>query len=300
MSIRIRPAGPADALPIAEIHVATWRAAYQGVLPAEALAGLSVERRQGQWQQWLVPAAPQRVLVAVDRAEIVGFASFGPSRDADAGLWTGELYAMYVRPDRWGSAAGRTLWAEACAALAAGGSRAMSLWVLEQNPRARRFYEREGARADGEVKDEVLLGAPIRELRYRVALSAQAFAQGFAQAFDRLDEDGMARYLDPGVCWAGGAARVDLVLQALRARAAAPPDALDSFSRESTVSAISGDRYRLTVSERLREQGHAHLWRHALALTVPAERGVTNIVPLDLPGEPARLASFLRRVGVYA
>lgn len=300
MSIRIRAATSADAQTIAEIHVATWRAAYAGVMPPEVLSGLSVERRQSQWQQWLVPAASQRVLVAVDRAEIVGFAAFGPSRDADAGLWTGELYALYVRPDRWGSPAGRGLWAETVAGLARGGLRAMSLWVLDQNPRARRFYEREGAKADGGVKDEVLQGAPVRELRYRLPLPAQPFAEGFAAAFDALDEEKIARFLDLEVTWAGSAGwGQQAVLSALRARAAAPPDALEAFTRESTVSPISGDRYRVTVAERLREQGHVHTWRHALALTIPAERGVSNVVPLDLPGEPARLASFLRRVGIY-
>ena len=172
---------------------------------------------------------------------------------------------------------------------------------MENNPRARRFYEREGAKPDGGQKRETLLGVEVAELRYRAPLSAQHFAEGFAAALGRLDEEAMARFLDPACTWAGGAGfGLDGVLAAIRARAAAPPDALDSFIRESTVTPISGDRYRVQVSDRMRSGGHAHTWRHALALTIPSERGALNAVPLDLPGEPARLAAFLRRIGVYA
>lgn len=300
MSLRIRPATPADAPAIAAVHVNTWRAAYGHALPAEALAGLSVERREAQWQQWLTPAQPQKVFVAVERGEIVGFSSAGASRDADAGLWTAEVYALYVLPQAWGSGAGPALWSETCAALCRAGFRTLSLWVMENNPRARRFYEREGAAADGQQKTETLLGTPVVELRYRAQLSALGFAEGFAAALDAMDEDGMARFLDLDVTWAGGPGRGhDAVLSGIRARAAGPPDAFAAFQRESTVAPISGDRYRVQVADRLREAGHVHTWRHALAVTVRPERGILNVVPLDLPGEPARLVTFLRRIGIY-
>ena len=55
--------------------------AYAGTLPAEELARQSVQRREAQWQQWLGPRAPQQVFVAVERAEIIGFAAAGASRD---------------------------------------------------------------------------------------------------------------------------------------------------------------------------------------------------------------------------
>ena len=44
------------------------------------------------------------------------------------------------------------------------------LWVLEENPRARRFYEHAGWTADGGVKDEQWLEKLVREVRYRIAL----------------------------------------------------------------------------------------------------------------------------------
>jgi hypothetical protein len=44
------------------------------------------------------------------------------------------------------------------------------LWVAEANPRARRFYEREGWTADGGVKIEEFGGRPLREVRYTVGV----------------------------------------------------------------------------------------------------------------------------------
>ena len=42
------------------------------------------------------------------------------------------------------------------------------LWVAEDNPRARRFYEREGWTLDGGRKEEELLGVKVAEVRYRI------------------------------------------------------------------------------------------------------------------------------------
>jgi hypothetical protein len=40
---------PDDAEAIARVHVDSWRTTYQGILPDEVLAGLSVERRRAFW-----------------------------------------------------------------------------------------------------------------------------------------------------------------------------------------------------------------------------------------------------------
>jgi hypothetical protein len=44
----IRQAILEDAEAIAKVHVASWQAAYKGLMPAEFLASLSVERRKTQ------------------------------------------------------------------------------------------------------------------------------------------------------------------------------------------------------------------------------------------------------------
>lgn len=41
-----------------------------------------------------------------------------------------------------------------------------TLWVVSDNPRARRFYEAAGWAPDGTTRREDLLGSPVDEVRY--------------------------------------------------------------------------------------------------------------------------------------
>ena len=87
----------------------------------------------------------------------------GPSRD-ERNL--GELYAIYVDPDVWSEGAGRAL-LERAEERHADGYEEATLWVLTENPRARRFYEQAGWAADGTEKTEEWLGVEASETRYR-------------------------------------------------------------------------------------------------------------------------------------
>ncbi|HET7648347.1 MAG TPA: GNAT family N-acetyltransferase [Gaiellaceae bacterium] len=142
----------------------TWQAAYEHLFGAERLAGLDVERRRAGWERTI--REDGGVLVAERDGRVVGFASVGADRQ-DARR--GELYAIYVLPDAWGGGAGPALLAEATRALAASFPEAV-LWVLEDNPRARRFYERAGWAPDGTRRDEEFLGVATGEVRYRITL----------------------------------------------------------------------------------------------------------------------------------
>ena len=64
-------------------------------------------------------------------------------------------------PEAWGSGAGSALMAPGIEALRASGYRDAILWVLEDNPRARRFYEREGWALDGGAKQDEFLGVRV-------------------------------------------------------------------------------------------------------------------------------------------
>jgi ribosomal protein S18 acetylase RimI-like enzyme len=158
----VRRATPTDARAIAEVHVATWRAAYTHAFPAEVLDSLSVDEREQMWRRAMANDAIS--LYVAETEEIVGFVSVGPSSQAEG---EGELYAIYVRPDSWGSGAGAALMEAARGRLAERFSTAI-LWVLEDNPRARRFYEREGWVVDGHRTD-VVQGVEVPEVRYRLS-----------------------------------------------------------------------------------------------------------------------------------
>ena len=56
--VTVRPATPVDVHAIATVHVRTWQAAYDGLIPAEALAGLDVDARAAFWGRVLDSLTP--------------------------------------------------------------------------------------------------------------------------------------------------------------------------------------------------------------------------------------------------
>jgi GNAT superfamily N-acetyltransferase len=115
------------------------------------------------------PAAPAPVPAAPSPAP----ASAGPSPAPAAGPLTpaglagevGELYALYVTPAWWSAGAGRALMGSVIAALEAERYRRVVLWVLADNTRARRFYDRAGFAPDGGTNILTGLGG-VLEVRY--------------------------------------------------------------------------------------------------------------------------------------
>jgi len=170
----VRDAVRDDAPGIARVHTRTWQRAYEHVFPAERLASLVEEHRTEQWREWLTSPPPRRHTLVVEQAgEIVGFAHVGPTRDPEANEeLVGELYAVYVLPEAWGQGIGRALMGDVLARLRCEGFREAVLWVLEDNPRTRRYYELAGWHFDGGTKEETILDVPARQVRYRIALGA--------------------------------------------------------------------------------------------------------------------------------
>jgi GNAT superfamily N-acetyltransferase len=170
----VRPATLADAEGIGLVHVRSWQSAYRGKMPQDHLDGLDPARRAELWRRIMEETEPSRggVLVAVaERGGITGLASFGPSQDSDADpRVTGEVGAIYADPDAWGTGAGRALMASAVSELARLGYADATLWVLDTNDRARRFYALAGWKEDGANKTDGSRGFDIAEVRYRRTL----------------------------------------------------------------------------------------------------------------------------------
>jgi ribosomal protein S18 acetylase RimI-like enzyme len=149
--VEIRELTEADIDPVAALNVRSWQVGYAGIVPAEVLDVLDPARFAARRRALSAPAGA-RTVVADDAGTIVGFASFGPShvpqKHDEYDRSAGELYAIYVDPDRWGSGIGRLLIAAVVEGLAPDYPE-MRLWVLEENHRARRFYERAGLAPDG-------------------------------------------------------------------------------------------------------------------------------------------------------
>ncbi|MGW0288515.1 N-acetyltransferase family protein [Streptomyces tuirus] len=165
---RIREMTLADCGAVAEVRVGGWRSAYRGLVPQSYLDRLSVEEDAERRRTRLAQGDGSVVnLVAEDTGgEIVGWACHGPYRDGEVLTEDAELYAIYVHPDRVGRGVGRALLTESVARCRAAGHGRLLLWVLKENDRARRFYERAGFRADGAEEPFEVDGVAVPEVRY--------------------------------------------------------------------------------------------------------------------------------------
>ncbi|SBT53396.1 GNAT family N-acetyltransferase [Micromonospora auratinigra] len=178
----IRREEPDDAEAVARVHVHGWQAGYAGIMPDEVLRRLNpaawAQRRRDVGTA--DPDHPFTTLLAESDGVVTGFVTFGPYRNDqdrdDLDPAYGEILGMYLEPAWWGTGTGRALFAAARTGLAERGWTEYRLWVLADNARARRFYERAGLSADGvESTYPVPLAAGrdpvrLRELRYAARL----------------------------------------------------------------------------------------------------------------------------------
>jgi ribosomal protein S18 acetylase RimI-like enzyme len=163
--MQIHRATAEDCHAIAEVHVASWRAAYAQVLPADFLESLTVEDREPMWQR-TIAGGVTRLLCAKDAGQVIGFAAFGKSRDKAAPADRAELYAVYVHPAWWLQGVGRELWRTALERIQAEHYISTSLWVMVGNDRAIRFYSAAGFSSEaGSTRRFELGGATLREFR---------------------------------------------------------------------------------------------------------------------------------------
>ncbi|MGP9536477.1 GNAT family N-acetyltransferase [Brachybacterium sp. AOP43-C2-M15] len=138
----------ADVPALARLHVRGWEVAYGHALAGEQWFGQpAIRRRIEHWTAWLTPGNR-----AADEGEFrigrdpdgapVGLAASWPPRDPEP-VRERELSTLYVDEAWFGSGLGRALVESLL------GEAPASLWVAEDNPRARRFYEKLGFVADG-------------------------------------------------------------------------------------------------------------------------------------------------------
>jgi GNAT superfamily N-acetyltransferase len=173
--MRTRFATPDDAAAIGRIHTVAWQVGYEHVFGAENLATIDQAGRTARWRERLEGGGDDwsyDVLVVEDAAgAVVGWSTSGAARDVDDAAADGELHGIYVDPAAWGTGAARELLRATVERLRGHGFREATLWVLDDNPRARRFYAREGWRLDeGSVKEDEFFDVRVREVRYRITL----------------------------------------------------------------------------------------------------------------------------------
>jgi ribosomal protein S18 acetylase RimI-like enzyme len=168
--MHFREATPTDADAIALLHAENWRRAYRGAYSDDYLDGPVYDDRRNVWRdRYDTPRDDMYTALAEDDdGTLVGFAcSFAPGvpENDDQG-WGVLLDNLHVAAAAEGGSIGRrlvaasALWAERTYPDAG-----FYLWVLEDNARARPFYEHIGATNEG-LHLMPSPGGEVRSLRY--------------------------------------------------------------------------------------------------------------------------------------
>ena len=140
----------------AYVHWKAWQDAYAGIVDPSYLNALTLEKCQQIALRFV-----DHILIAKDDDKVIGFVAYGGCRDEDLPE-AGEVSAIYILKEYYDQKIGYRLMQKALKLLK--DHPLFVVWVLKDNERAIRFYERCGFKADG--KQKVLkLGSEIAEMR---------------------------------------------------------------------------------------------------------------------------------------
>lgn len=149
MDYSVRTAVPADLPGIEASYLRSWRAAYEDLLNADALKEQAEIRRDYNWVRG-ISSPDDDVAVAVDDdGRVIGVVQ--AREDPGGGRDLPEITMLYVDPVAWGTGAATDLLEAAVEWIRARGHDCARLRVVEEQARARRFYEREGWTADRDL-----------------------------------------------------------------------------------------------------------------------------------------------------
>ena len=159
--MEIRPINQNDDLTaISDIYEQSWKFAYQGIIPQTYLDSIP----HGRWANGITRDGLIS-LVMTEHDSIIGTASICRSRWAQYADH-GEIVSIYFLPEYIGLGYGGQLLRHCIAELSARGFDRILLWVLEENARARQFYEKNGFVCTGETMQTDLGGKDLREIMY--------------------------------------------------------------------------------------------------------------------------------------
>jgi GNAT superfamily N-acetyltransferase len=141
-----------DAVGIAGVQVRAWRHEHAALLPAEVLDALDAEQFAAAWAGSLASPkdARNRVLVALERNTVRGFAVTAPAADPDVDpVAVGEVLELTIDPEHTRRGHGSRL-LQACAdTLRADRFTTALVWLNTEDDARRQFLDGAGWAADG-------------------------------------------------------------------------------------------------------------------------------------------------------
>ncbi len=145
---------------IREIYEKSWKFAYKDIIPMDYMNSIPKER----WGGKITENGRTEIGAFID-GRIVGTASFCVSR-WEKFLYYGEIVTIYLLPEFIGRGIGSALIERCISELKDMGFKRIMLWVLEENFRARCFYEKHKFKLTDEYMNDNIGGRDVREIMY--------------------------------------------------------------------------------------------------------------------------------------
>ncbi len=141
----------------AYVHWKAWHEAYPNLVSRDYLDAFTLEKCEALAHRWT-----DGILVAELDGRVIGFIGYGTRKEEAPD--TGEIFALYVLSEYYGTGVALKLMDAAMERLK--GLPRICLWVLKENKRAIRFYEKCGFVPDGaETVSPQIAAAEIRMVR---------------------------------------------------------------------------------------------------------------------------------------
>lgn len=158
MKFSVRKALISDVNAIAIIHVNSWQVAFEGLMPKGYINGYTLQSRKVEWLE-IIKKQTENVIVVENENCIVGFLSFSHTMNAQGTL---ELSKLYLCPSIYGEGAGNLLMEQLDNKASTSGIKVISLYVLDCNQAAIKFYSKHGfefgaGRVSEEYEGEIIV-----------------------------------------------------------------------------------------------------------------------------------------------
>ncbi|MET0468543.1 MAG: GNAT family N-acetyltransferase [Aeromicrobium sp.] len=172
--VSARLAWPDDAAAIVRVQLDTWRTSLADVIPAAELDALDPAELTERWAQTI--SAPRdarmRVLVALERADLRGFALVHPSYDPDSDqVADGEVGEFVISAQHQRAGHGSRLLQAAMDTLVADKFTRAVWWVTAADDALRAFVTESGWAPDGAHRELATPGgATVKQVRLHTSL----------------------------------------------------------------------------------------------------------------------------------
>jgi ribosomal protein S18 acetylase RimI-like enzyme len=161
MPNNIRAASTKDVEAIAKIHVDSWEAAFEGLMPEQYIADFSLEKRINEWRS-IIDNKKEVVLVVERSNQVIGFLSYtnNENRLPKSIL----LSKLYISPSVYQKGLGTLLLTQLFSTLTGYAIEQVSLYVLDSNISAINFYKKHGFEETGDAVKEDFEGQTITDI----------------------------------------------------------------------------------------------------------------------------------------